>query len=71
MGPVGDSLELRIITDKMSVEVYVNGGQFQIALAGVLDPAQTDIKPVYLDPGVGVDFEVHRLGGIFDGQEQL
>ena len=71
VGPVGDSLELRIITDKMSVEVYVNGGQFQIALAGVLDPAQTDIKPVYLDPGVGVDFEVHRLGGIFDGQEQL
>ncbi len=66
VGLVGDILELRVITDRMSVEIYVNGGQFQIALAGVLDPAHTEIKPVYLDPGVGVDFEVHRLGGLFD-----
>ncbi|WP_147401639.1 glycoside hydrolase family 32 protein [Acutalibacter sp. 1XD8-33] len=66
VGPVGDTLELRIITDRMSMEFFVNGGQFQISLATVLDPAQTGITPVYLEPGIGVDFEVHRLGGIWE-----
>lgn len=69
IGPIDGILELRVITDRLSVEVYANGGLFQIALAGALDPAHTEIKPVYMEPGIGVDFEVHRLGGCFEEQD--
>lgn len=61
VGPVGDILELRVITDRCSVEIYVNGGQFQTSLATVLDPSMVEVRPVYLDPGIGLDFEIHKL----------
>lgn len=65
IGEVGDILELRVITDRCSVEIYVNGGQFQTAIATVPDPANITVKPVYLDAGIGLDFEIHKLGNMW------
>lgn len=59
--PVDGCLELRIVTDKLSMEIYANGGRFNTSLNMVLDPAKTQILPVYLDPGIGIDLEIHNL----------
>lgn len=61
IGPVGEELDLRVITDRCSVEVFANGGRFGIAIAAILDPNNISVRPVYLEAGVGVDLELHRL----------
>lgn len=64
--PRNGTLELRVVTDRCSVELYADGGKFNLALATVLDPNNISVLPVLLDPGIGVDFEVHRLKSMWE-----
>ena len=59
-------LELRVITDRCSMEIYANGGLFNASIATVLDPAKTQVFPVYLDPSIAVDFEIHKLKSMWE-----
>ncbi len=59
-------LNLRVITDRCSMEIYVSEGRFNTSINTMLDPENTSVKPVYLDPGTGVDFEVHKLAGMWE-----
>lgn len=59
-------LELRVITDRCSLELYANGGLFNLSIATVLDPAKTQVFPVYLDAGIAVDFEIHKLKSMWE-----
>lgn len=61
-----DVLELRVITDRCSMELYANGGLFNTSIATVLDPAMVRVFPVYLDAGIAVDFEIHKLKSMWD-----
>ena len=61
-----DVLELRVITDRCSMELYANGGLFNTSIATVLDPAIVRVFPVYLDAGIAVDFEIHKLKSMWD-----
>ena len=66
LGPQGDTLELRVITDRCSVEIYSDGGLFNTSIATVLDPSNIKVFPVYLDSGITVDFEIHKLKSMWD-----
>lgn len=66
IGPVGDTLELRVVTDRCSVEIYANGGLFHTSIATVLDPAKIQVTPVMVDPGTAVDLEIHKLKSMWD-----
>ena len=61
-------LELRVITDRCSMEIYANGGLFNASIATVLDPAKTQVFPVYLDPSIAADFEIHKLKSMWEPQ---
>lgn len=67
IGPVKSELDLRVITDRCSVEVFANEGRFGMAIATILDPNNVSIQPVYLDPGIGADLELHRLKNMWPG----
>lgn len=54
-------LDLRIITDKCSMEIYTGDGLFNTALCTVLDPTNVSIKPIWVDADIALDFEVHKL----------
>ena len=61
MKPEEDVLELRILTDRCSMEIYACGGSFNTALCTVLDPSKTEIKPVYIDPATAVNVDIHKI----------
>lgn len=67
ISPVKSELDLRVITDRCSVEVFANEGRFGMAIATILDPNNVSIQPVYLDPGIGADLELHRLKSMWPG----
>lgn len=66
IGPVGETLELRVLTDRCSVEIYANGGLFHTSIAAVLDPAKVQVTPVMVDPGTAVDLEIHKLKSMWE-----
>ena len=66
LGPQDGVLELRVITDRCSMEIYSNGGLFNASIATVLDPSNVKVFPVFLDAGITVDFEIHRLKSMWD-----
>ncbi|MGI6254937.1 MAG: hypothetical protein ACOYJZ_04840 [Acutalibacter sp.] len=66
IGPVGETLELRIITDRCSMEFYANGGLFHTSIATVLDPTKVQVTPVMVDPGTAVDLEIHKLKSMWE-----
>ena len=53
-------------TDRCSVEIYSDGGLFNTSIATVLDPSNIKVFPVYLDSGITVDFEIHKLKSMWD-----
>ena len=55
-----------MITDRCSMEIYSNGGLFNASIATVLDPSNVKVLPVFLDAGITVDFEIHRLKSMWD-----
>ena len=61
-----DTFELRVVTDRCSVELYADDGKFNLTLATVPDPTNISILPVLLDPGLGIDFEVHKLKSMWE-----
>jgi len=61
-----DTFELRVVTDRCSVELYADDGKFNLTLATVPDPTNISILPVLLDPGIGIDFEVHKLKSMWE-----
>ena len=65
IGPVGEELDLRVVTDRCSVEVFANEGRFGMAIAAILDPNDISLRPVYLEAGIGIDLELHRLGNMW------
>ena len=58
--------KLRVVTDRCSVELYADDGKFTLTLATVPDPTDISILPVLLDPGIGIDFEVHKLKSMWE-----
>ena len=54
------------MTDRCSVELYADDGKFNLTLATVPDPTDISILPVLLDPGIGIDFEVHKLKSMWE-----
>ena len=50
------------------MEIYANGGLFNASIATVLDPAKTQVFPVYLDPSIAADFEIHKLKSMWEPQ---
>ena len=61
-----DTFELRVVPDRCSVELYADDGEFNLTLATVPDPTNISILPVLLDPGIGIDFEVHKLKSMWE-----
>lgn len=61
-----DTFELRVVTDRCSVELYADDGKFNLTLATIPDPTNISILPVLLDPGIGIDFEVHKLKSMWE-----
>lgn len=61
LGPQTDKLEIRVITDRCSFELYTGDGLFNTVLNTILDPSNIGIKVVSLDPATAVDFELHKL----------
>ena len=64
-----DTLALRVITDRCSLELYTGDGLFHTVLATVLDPEDISINIVSLDPSTAVDFELHKLGNAWTDPE--
>ncbi|HWT73592.1 MAG TPA: glycoside hydrolase family 32 protein [Mobilitalea sp.] len=62
-------LELRVITDRCSMELYVSNGRFNTSINRMLDPENTSVRPVLVDPGTGIDFEVHKLASMWEDNE--
>ena len=67
--PQGDKLVLRVVTDRCSVELYTGDGLFNMVLATVLDPGNTAITVVSLEPSTAVDFQLHKLGNAWAASE--
>lgn len=59
-------LDLRVITDRCSMELYVSNGRFNTSVNTMLDPENISVKPVLVDPGTGIDFEIHKLAGMWE-----
>lgn len=36
-----------------------------MAIAAILDPNDISLRPVYLEAGIGIDLELHRLGNMW------
>lgn len=68
LGLEKDVLDLRVVTDRCSVEIYANDGRFNLALATVLDPSDISVRPVDLDAGIAVDFEIRKLGNMWQNE---
>jgi levanase/fructan beta-fructosidase len=70
IGTCNGRLDIRIITDRCSVELYTCDGLFNTVLNTVLDPSNIRIKPIFLDPATAIDFELHKLRNIWTDQQQ-
>lgn len=60
-----DSLGLRVITDRGSVEIYTGDGLFHTVLATVPDPNNIGVKILALHPSVSVNLELYPLKSIW------
>lgn len=59
-------LNLRVITDRSCLEIYVSDGRFYTSVNMLLDPENVSVIPVYVDPGTGIDFEIHKMGSMWE-----
>lgn len=63
-------LEFRFVTDRLSIEIYVNDGAFNTAVCQPLQPFETALKPVLAEPGFSFDLSVRRLSSIWASPER-
>lgn len=59
-------LELRFVTDRLSVEIYARGGLLNTAVCQELDPFETALKPIWVESDFSFDLTVHKLGSIWE-----
>lgn len=62
-------LEFRFVTDRLSIEIYVNDGAFNTAVCQPLQPFETALKPILTEPGFGFDLTVRKLSAIWTSSE--
>lgn len=58
-------IEFRFITDRLSIEIYVNGGSFNTAVCQPLQPYETALRPILVEPGFAFDLIVRKLRSIW------
>ena len=58
------------MTDRLSIEIYVNDGAFNTAVCQPLQPFETALKPVLAEPGFSFDLSVRRLSSIWASPER-
>ena len=63
-------LEFRFVTDRLSIEIYVNDGAFNTAVCQPLQPFETALKPILTEPGFGFDLTVRKLSSIWTSSER-
>ena len=62
-------LEFRFVTDRLSVEIYVNDGSFNTAVCQPLQPYETALKPILVEPEFGFDLTVRKLTSIWESED--
>jgi len=59
-------LDLRIVTDRLSMEIYTGDGLFDIAVCREYDPNDNILKPIWAEADFAFDLTVHKLGNIWE-----
>ena len=59
-------LDLRIVTDKLSMEIFTGDGQFNTAICQEFSPFEAALKPIWAEADFAFDLTVHKLGNSWE-----